>query len=66
VLPMRLTFVDAPDGVPGKTMLQKEYARKIPVKERTAAALVQGWNPAMDEIITEVASDFWDSTQKGT
>ncbi len=38
VLTMRFVFFDAPNGIPGKVLLQQEYSRGIPLKAPTAAA----------------------------
>lgn len=39
-------------------VLQKDYTRNIPLQARTAAALVAGWNEALNQIITEAAQDL--------
>ncbi len=43
-------------------LLQQDYARRVRLTDRTAAALVQGWNRALDEILTEVARDLRTTT----
>jgi hypothetical protein len=58
VLTMRFIFFDAPNGVPGKAILQQEYSRSIPISAPNAAALMDGWNRALAEILAEVSSDF--------
>jgi cholesterol transport system auxiliary component len=58
VVTMRFVFFNAPNGVPGKVILQKEYSRRIPLSAPTAAALMEGWNQALVEIVAEVSSDF--------
>jgi cholesterol transport system auxiliary component len=58
VLTMRFIFFEAPNGVPGKAILQQEYSRSIPLKMPTAAALMTGWHRALGEILAEVSSDF--------
>jgi cholesterol transport system auxiliary component len=58
VLSARLIFYDAPNGMPGRVLLQKEYSRRLRLPARTAAALVKGWNQAWQQIVTEAASDF--------
>jgi len=58
VLAMRFVFFDAPNGVPGKVILQREYARSLPVKARTAAALMEGWNQALSQILDLAGQDF--------
>jgi cholesterol transport system auxiliary component len=61
VLAMRFVFFDATNGVPGKILFQREYTRDIPLKARTAAALIEGWNQALAQILDSVASDFGQS-----
>jgi len=58
VLAMRFVFFDAPNGIPGNVILQREYARDIPLKARTAAALIEGWNQALAEILNSAMLDF--------
>jgi hypothetical protein len=58
ILTMRFVFFDAPNGVPEKEILEQEYSRSIPLSAPTSAALMEGWNQALVEILTEVSSDF--------
>jgi cholesterol transport system auxiliary component len=58
MLTMRFEFFDAPNGAAGKVILQKEYASKIPLKERTATALMDGWNAALAQILNSTAEDL--------
>jgi hypothetical protein len=58
VLTMRFLFFDAPQGLPGKVLMEREYARFIPLKSSTPAALMEGWNQALKEILTQAMSDF--------
>ena len=58
VLTIRFVFFDAPNGVPGKVVLQQAYSRSVPLVAPTAAALMAGWNRALVEILSEVSSDF--------
>jgi hypothetical protein len=55
---MRFVFFDATNGVPGKAIFQQEYSRSIPLNAPTAAALLEGWNQALAEIMAEVSSDL--------
>src|SRR5947207_3239538 len=57
VLSMRFVFFDAPNETPGRVLLQKSYSRRIPFKTRTAAALMNAWNEALAQILTDVAAD---------
>ena len=58
VLAMRFDFFEAPHGIPGKAILQREYSREIPLKARTAAALVDGWNQGLAQILDSAMLDF--------
>jgi hypothetical protein len=58
ILTIRFVFFEAPNGVPGKVIIEQESSRSIPLSAPTAAALMEGWNQALDEILTEVSSDF--------
>lgn len=58
VLSMRFAFFDATNGLPGKLLFQKDYARRIPIKARTAAALMAGWNEALAQIMKDVNADL--------
>jgi cholesterol transport system auxiliary component len=58
VLSMRFVFFDASRGVPGKVIFQHEYSRDIPLKARTAAALIDGWNQALIQILDAAMLDF--------
>jgi ABC-type uncharacterized transport system auxiliary subunit len=57
VLTMRFVFFDAPNGVPEKVILQREDSRNIPLKARTAAALIEGWNQALAQILDSTVQD---------
>jgi hypothetical protein len=58
VLAMRFEFFDTPNGVPGKTILQREYSRSIPLKAKTPDALIEGWNQALTQILDSAIQDF--------
>ena len=58
VVTIRFVLFNAPNGVPGKVILQQEYSRRIPLSAPTAAALMEGWNQALAKILAEVSSDF--------
>jgi len=49
VLSVRVCWLDAG--------LHKDYSRRIPLKENTAAAVMAGWDAALGEIMAEVAAD---------
>jgi len=58
VLAMRFVFFDAPNGIPGEVILQREYSRVVPLKARTPAALIEGWNRALAQILDSAMLDF--------
>jgi ABC-type uncharacterized transport system auxiliary subunit len=64
ILTIRFVFFDAANGVPGKVILEQEYSRNVPLNAPTAAALMEGWNQALAEILTEVSSDFARKTER--
>lgn len=57
VLTLRVLLFDAPHGVAGSTILEREYARRIPVRARTADAVMAGWNEALAQILAEFDAD---------
>jgi hypothetical protein len=61
ILTMQFTFLDAPKGVPGKVIFQREYSRSISLGAASAAGLMKGWDQALGEIIAQVALDLWNS-----
>jgi hypothetical protein len=38
--------------------MQKRYAKSIPLSARSPEALVQGWNQALQEILTDLVADL--------
>jgi cholesterol transport system auxiliary component len=58
ILTVRFVFFEAPSGVSGKVILEQVYSRSIPLSAPTSAALMEGWNQALAEILVEVSSDF--------
>jgi len=61
ILTMQFTFFDAPKGIPGKVIFQREYSRSISLSVPSAAELMKGWDQALGEILPEVSSDLWNS-----
>jgi len=55
VLEISFTFFGAPNGLPDKMISQKSYHQRIPLKARTAAALMAGWNEALRRIMDQAA-----------
>jgi cholesterol transport system auxiliary component len=39
-------------------LMQKRYAKSIPLSSRTPEALVKGWNQALEEILTSLTADL--------
>jgi hypothetical protein len=64
VLTMRFLFFDAPKALPGRVLLEREYTRSIPLNSATPAALMDGWNQALTQVLTQVISDLRDSESK--
>jgi len=58
VLAMHFIFFNASTGTPGRVLEQKACSRRIHVKARTAASLMEGWNEALKEVLNEVCSDL--------
>ena len=65
VLRMHFRFFDATNGLPGKVLLEQEYSRSIALKSATPAALMEGWNLALTQVLTQVFSDFQRSESGG-
>jgi len=66
VLTMRFLLFDAPKALPGKVLLEREYARSVALKSATPAALMDGWNQALTQVLTEVISDFRSSESEAS
>jgi len=58
VLTLRIAFFDASDVKRRPLLLQKNYSRRVPLRQHTAAAVMAGWDAALDEIMTEVSNDL--------
>jgi ABC-type uncharacterized transport system auxiliary subunit len=58
VLSMRMLFFEAGSGTARQPFLEKEYASRVPLPQKTATALVAGWNQALSKTLAEAASDF--------
>jgi len=57
-LEMRFVFFDAQSRTTGKVILDKDYSEKIRLKNRTAAALMAGWNTGLSQIMKRLAEDL--------
>src|SRR6266436_3381945 len=58
VLTIRFLFFDAPNAIPGRVLLEREYARSIALKSATPGALMEAWNQALTQVLTQVISDI--------
>jgi hypothetical protein len=58
VLSMRMLFFEAGNGKARQPFLAKEYTCRVPLPQKTAAALVAGWNQALGKTLAEAAADF--------
>ena len=57
VLEMEFFLTSEIPGKPG-ILMQKRYAKSLPLTGRTPEALIKGWNQALEEILTSLASDL--------
>jgi cholesterol transport system auxiliary component len=57
VLEMEFFLTSEIPAKPG-ILLQKRYAKSIPLSSRTPEALVKGWNQSLEEILTSLAADL--------
>jgi ABC-type uncharacterized transport system auxiliary subunit len=58
VLSMHFTFFQSEKGKPPGAYIAKNCSRRVDLPENTAASVVAGWNKALAEIMSEVASDL--------
>ena len=56
VLSMRILLFDGEDTKRRPPLLQQSYSRRVPLREKTAAAVMAGWNTALAEIMAEAAA----------
>ena len=57
VLEMEFFLTSEIPAKPG-ILMQKRYAKAIPLSGRSPEALVKGWNQALEEILTSLAADL--------
>lgn len=57
VLEMEFFLTSEIPGKPGIVM-QKRYAKSLPLNGRTPEALIKGWNQALEEILTSLGADL--------
>jgi hypothetical protein len=65
VLEMEFFLTSEIPGKPG-ILMQKRYAKSLPLTGRTPEALVKGWNEALEEILTPLAADLKAAALKGS
>lgn len=58
VLSMRMLFFDADGAKTHQPFLEKNWASRVPLPEKSAAAVVAGWNQALAQNMAEVCSDL--------
>lgn len=58
ILRAQFLMYKATNGIASRVILQKEYLEDIPLKKTTAAALVAGWNQALDAMVGKVLKDY--------
>jgi ABC-type uncharacterized transport system auxiliary subunit len=59
VLTLRIRVLSVPPGaVSEREILLRTYTRRLPLSQRTAAAVVAAWNRALGEIMTEFLADL--------
>ncbi len=56
VVSIRFLFFDS-TGLPTKILFEKEYCRRIPIKARTAAGAMAGWNEGLKQIMEALRAD---------
>jgi hypothetical protein len=65
VLEMEFFLTSESPTKPG-ILMQRRYARSIPLTGRSPEALVKGWNQALQEILTTLVADLNVVTGKGS
>ncbi len=58
VLSIRMLFFDAGGAKTHQPFLEKNYVCRVPLQQKTAAALVAGWDHALSQTMAELASDL--------
>jgi cholesterol transport system auxiliary component len=56
ILSMRFVFLRAARRSSARVFAERTFSRRVPLKARTAAALMDGWNEALKDIMAQVAS----------
>jgi len=57
VLEMEFFLTSEIPGSPG-ILMQRRYAKSLPLTGRTPEALIKGWNQALEEILTSLVADL--------
>lgn len=63
VLSMRITLFRQDNNGNRRPILQKDYSRRIALKNNTAADVMAGWNEALNEIVTDFIGDLPGGTE---
>jgi len=58
VLQMSFTLFESRNGAPETVLLQKELTGRVPPQQRTAAALMAGWDETLKRVISALAGDL--------
>jgi len=58
ILRAQFMFYQATNGIASGMIFQKEYSQDLPLKKPTAAALMAGWNQALNEMTGKVLEDY--------
>ncbi len=53
VLTMSCLCFDTTNGLPGRVLCLNTFSRRVPLKTRTASALMAGWNEALKELVSQ-------------
>jgi hypothetical protein len=58
VITMRVRVFNTGEDKSGHPVLAKDYSSRIPLKEKTAAAVMAGWDTGLNEIMASIISDM--------
>jgi len=58
VLSMRLILLNGGTNTPPKVVFAKNYSRRTPIDQNSAAAVVAGWNRSLGDIMAEAVTDL--------
>lgn len=66
VLEMQFIFFEKSGHSGDNVIFQRTYFRRVPLKARTAAALVAGWNEALQDIMNELVPNVETKVQQAS